>query len=248
MKTISGSDHATLTPRNVSMLSWRGHVLFGVIAWTIFLMPVVVIAKDKDPDHDRDDRRHSLLTQVHVKADISALQSQVTDLKTQVAALTSTITALQNSFNTLASTVANSSGGSGTSVLNALAKYVTVDTTQINGLNGPHVIFTGVNVHVRSGSGATGDNGTTLGLGNLVVGYNAPPVNGGGLRTGSHNLVGGDGNSFSSYGGFVFGSQNSTNGPYTTISGGEANVAQGFASSILGGRSNFVGSGDQTSP
>lgn len=263
MKTIASPYESSdaLTERRL-MISSPRTVLLTLLAWTVLMMPAVVIAKDKDPDHDRDDRRHGLLDRINTKADIAALQAQVTDLKNQVASLTSTettlvtqlksaqstINALQTALNTLTSTVANGTGGSSNSVLNTLAKYVTIEPNPINGLNGPHVIFTGVNVHIRSGSGATGDGGTPLGLGNLVVGYNAPPVQGGGQRNGSHNLIGGDGNSFSSFGGLVFGSQNSTGGPYTAIVGGESNQATGFASSILGGRMNFVGSGDQTIP
>jgi len=37
----------------------------------------------------------------------------------------------------------------------ALGEYVTVNRNTLNGLKGPHVIFTGANVHVRSGSGST---------------------------------------------------------------------------------------------
>jgi len=263
MNTVSSRNKSSyaLTEKRL-MISSPRNALIALLAWTILMIPVVAIAKDNDPDHDRDDRRHSLVDRINTKADIAALQVQVTDLKNQVASLTSTetslvtqlksaqssISALQTALNALTSTVANGSGGSSNSVLNTLAKYVTVEPNPINGMNGPHVIFTGVNLHIRSGSGSTGDGGTPLGLGNLVLGYNALPVQGGGQRNGSHNLIGGDGNSFSSYGGLVFGSQNSTGGPYTAIIGGESNQATGFAASILGGRMNFVGSGDQTIP
>ncbi len=56
------------------------------------------------------------------------------------------------------------------SALTALSQYPTVDPNPINGLDGPRVILAGVNLHVRSGSGSTGDNGTPTGLGNLIVG------------------------------------------------------------------------------
>lgn len=54
----------------------------------------------------------------------------------------------------------------------ALADYVTVVPGIANGLSGPHVMFEGVNVHIRSGSGSTSDGGSPIGLGNLIVGYN----------------------------------------------------------------------------
>lgn len=58
------------------------------------------------------------------------------------------------------------------SSLLALADYLEVVPGAINGLNGPHVVFEGANVHVRSGSGATSDGGYATGLGNLIIGYN----------------------------------------------------------------------------
>ncbi len=49
--------------------------------------------------------------------------------------------------------------------VNALAVYLSVDSTNHD------VILTGANFHVRSGSDATDDGGTPLGLGNLIAGY-----------------------------------------------------------------------------
>lgn len=133
----------------------------------------------------------------------------------------------------------------------ALSPYLAVETGQINGVKGPHVIFgllnKGVNVHIRSGSGNTGDNGAPLGLGNLIVGYNEGP-HPSGLRTGSHNIVGGTLNAFQSTGGLVVGSQNFINSPYAAIHGGENNQADGLASSILGGRANWTNTIDGTIP
>ena len=37
-------------------------------------------------------------------------------------------------------------------------------------------MFHGVNVHIVSGSGATDDNGTLRGLGNLIVDYDEDPA------------------------------------------------------------------------
>ncbi|HXF92771.1 MAG TPA: hypothetical protein VNK46_08435 [Nitrospiraceae bacterium] len=180
------------------------------------------------------------------------LQAQVTDLQSKVAALTSAQESLlnllgeaQNQIGTLQMKVNTLESGGGTSSLppslTALSKYLAVDPNPINGLNGPHVILTGVNLHVRSGSGSTGDNGTPTGLGNLIVGYNEGPHPTGG-RTGSHNLIGGTLNAFTSSGGLVFGSRNWISRPYAAILGGEGNQAEGLASSILGGRGNWLGS------
>jgi hypothetical protein len=59
----------------------------------------------------------------------------------------------------------------------------------MNGLKGPHVIFTGVNVHILSGAGMTNDGKAPRGLGNLIIGYNELVPGYDNLRTGYHNLV-----------------------------------------------------------
>lgn len=184
---------------------------------------------------------------------LEALQADVASLKSQLATLADAEASLLSQLSDLTSRLSalETNGGSGGTnpALTALAKYVTVDPNPINGVKGPHVIFSGVNLHVRSGSGSTGDNGAPMGLGNLIVGYNEgphpDPTSG---RNGSHNIVAGTLNAFTSTGGLVMGNQNWIQGAYSTILGGEGNQAQGLASSILGGRSNWTGSTDQTAP
>jgi|KBSSwiStaDraftv2_1062776.scaffolds.fasta_scaffold842272_1 hypothetical protein len=106
---------------------------------------------------------------------------------------------------------------------------------------GDEVFFTGCNVHIVSGSGATEE--AVNGLGNLIIGYNedapavlsfAPPS----IRGGSHNLVIGPGHSYPSYGGLVAGRVNSVTGPNATVSGGVSNTASGHWSSVSGGEQN----------
>jgi hypothetical protein len=75
-------------------------------------------------------------------------------------------------------------------------KYVTT--------TGTDMVISGANLHIVNGAGATT---TKNGLGNLIVGYNekrddTPNTD---VRTGSHNLILGEENSFSSYGGIVGG-------------------------------------------
>ena len=107
---------------------------------------------------------------------------------------------------------------------------------------GQDVVFTGVNVHVRDGSGDT--EGTVNGLGNLIVGYNEDTVAGGNAtRTGSHNLVLGTENEYTSYGGFVGGTLNTISGAYSSVSGGYGNTASGDYSSVSGGNSNEASGG-----
>ncbi len=97
----------------------------------------------------------------------------------------------------------------------------------------PTVRFTGVNVQVVSGSGGTG--GAVNGKGNLIVGYNE---NNSDFRTGSHNLIVGASHSYSSYGGFVTGFDNTVSGVSASVSGGTGNTASGDSSSVSGGHTS----------
>ena len=74
------------------------------------------------------------------------------------------------------------------------------------------------------------------GTGNLILGYDEKP----GTQTGSHNLLlGGTGNSYTSYGGIVGGGfNNKISGPYASILGGADNTASGSSSTITGGAYN----------
>jgi len=84
----------------------------------------------------------------------------------------------------------------------------------------------------------TDDTETTNGLGNLIVGYNElghPTVDD---RTGSHNVVVGKSNSFTSFGSLVTGWQNMSDGVYTSAVAGNSNSAMADFSAITGGLSN----------
>jgi hypothetical protein len=143
-------------------------------------------------------------------------------------------------------------------ILEAKLVYMSIESGTVNGLSGPHVIFTGANVHIRSGSDSTDDNGALKGLGNLIVGYNEErsSIND---RTGSHNIVVGAKNNFSSYGGLVVGysntisgsfasvcagDNNTASGNWATVCGGDSNTASGYWSSVSGGYSNTASGAD----
>ena len=70
--------------------------------------------------------------------------------------------------------------------------------------------FTNMNVQVVSGSGET--YGAITGTGNLIIGYNETGSPNGDNRTGSHMLVIGERNSYTSYGGMVAGGSNTVSG------------------------------------
>ena len=105
------------------------------------------------------------------------------------------------------------------------------------------LVIEGVNLHIRSGSGAT--DSEVNGRGNLIVGYDEVG-DFGSDKSGSHNVVIGTGHSYISYGGLVAGYQNQIVAPYASVSGGEHNTASGPVSSVNGGRFNTA-SGDWSS-
>jgi hypothetical protein len=94
----------------------------------------------------------------------------------------------------------------------------------------------GANLQIVNGTGTT--DGAVDGLGNLIVGYNETGNPNGDDRTGSHNIVTGQANNFSSYGGLVVGSDNIISGKWSSVSGGYHNTASGFAASVSGGKYN----------
>lgn len=218
-------------------------------------------------DNDRDNRHSLVRWPSGIAGTVEGLKRQVTGLQTQVTTLTNANTALQSSLTSaqaaiaalqskVAALEAHGGGGAGGGgavppVLSDLAKYLKVEPNAINGVNGPHVILTGVNLHLRSGSGSTDESqtasGQPLGLGNLIVGYNELNPTGG-LRTGSHNIVGGSFNNFSSVGGLIVGVRGTINGQYATVLGGDMNMASGVASSVLGGFRTFATAPQQRVP
>lgn len=107
--------------------------------------------------------------------------------------------------------------------------------------------FTGVNVQIVNGLGAT--NGrpedpsdpsivVTNGVGNLLIGYHeaaSTPI-----RTGSHNIVCGVENAYSSCGTVVSGGGNRTSAPYS-LATGLFNAATSKYAAVVGGESNTSG-------
>lgn len=213
-------------------------------------LPSATFADGRDGDRRGDQGRHSLVQQpynvrnpfVAQQAQIDALQAEIVSLKAQVNQLavdngrlkadvhaslniaTADVSALQLRVKALETKPAG---------IPDLDKYVKIETNPLNGVTGPHILITGANVHVRSGSGFTNDNGTLKGLGNLIIGYNESSAVL--SRTGSHNLIGGSLNSFSSFGGVVFGLQNTISGQYASVLGGSGNMAVGSNSTVYGG-------------
>ncbi len=101
------------------------------------------------------------------------------------------------------------------------------------------ITFSGVNVHVNNGAGTT--SGAGNGLGNLIVGYNELRGSGDD-RTGSHNIVVGANQNYSSFGGIVSGYQNTISNMYASVIGGQGNAASGAYAVVSGGQYNTASS------
>jgi hypothetical protein len=173
---------------------------------------------------------------------------EIEALEAKVASLQATVSALQTQVNTLQTHLASVQSNTALK----LGPFINVVSGLVDGVNGPHIYFTGANIHIVSGSGSTGDNGTPRGLGNLIIGYDEDPKNyvdsspGGELplspgdRGGSHNLVIGAANRFTqaAFGGLVVGTANTIEGYGESVSGGLRNTASGAFASVSGGGFN----------
>jgi hypothetical protein len=117
--------------------------------------------------------------------------------------------------------------------LKALLPYVELLPSGVDAK--PTVVFHGVNVQVVNGLGSTaGVNG----LGNVVIGYDENT--GSHAQTGSHDLVLGEEQTFTSYAGIVAGQKNAISAPFASVAGGWENLADGEFASVAGGRLNHA--------
>lgn len=191
-------------------------------------------------------------------ARIASMEAAIAALEATVSAQASTIATLQNDLSStqsdLSSVQSDLSSVQGNSVL-ALDGNLSY-TIDANGY--ATALFSGVNLQVNNGVGQSTPNG----VGNIIVGYNnirtgstgnvcsdgerstqfSCEINGGiwavNHKTGSHNLVAGDNNSYSRVGGVVFGARNVINRNYSSVSGGADSTASGLYSSVSGGSVN----------
>jgi hypothetical protein len=103
----------------------------------------------------------------------------------------------------------------------------------------PTIQVSGANLQILSGSGST--KGTVNGAGNLVIGYDENKE-GKHAQTGSHNLILGEQQTFTSYGGLDAGLEDTISGPFATVTGGEKKNPRGRAAkcgaSLSGGKFN----------
>ena len=115
--------------------------------------------------------------------------------------------------------------------LEAKLQYVTIENGVINGLVGPHIIFTGANVHIRNGDPRPFDDPN--GVGNLIIGYNRAET---GVydRFASHVVVIGNEHTYTINGGLVAGNNNTISG--NTVSyNGEMGIGMNDSHNIVPG-------------
>jgi hypothetical protein len=158
-----------------------------------------------------------------------ASESEVTALQTRVSALETDNTTLKSEVSTLQSD--NSTLKSDVSALQTTLSKVSYTASGLNGK--PTLTITGANLQIVSGSGSTA--GAVNGEGNLFLGYDEDP----GSQTGSHDLVLGTNQSFTSYGGLIAGRSNLLSGPFADVFG-FFNAAIGNTASVSGGHDNTV--------
>jgi hypothetical protein len=194
--------------------------LFGALA------PIPTMADEDGRGRQGEDERTG-------HKEIEALEAKVASLQATVSALQGQVSTLQTQLTVVQSNHAL-----------ALGPFVSVVSGLVDGVKGPHIYFTGANIHIVSGSGMTNDNLAPTGLGNLIIGYDEDPIKynfGGQLspgdRGGSHNLVVGAANRFTkaAFGGFVVGQLNTIDGSGASVSGGVQNTSSGYFDSVSGG-------------
>jgi trimeric autotransporter adhesin len=215
----------------------------GTLTVAVFLAAVAALPARADSDEDSRHRQED--NDKGIRAEIGTLEVQVADLQNQVNTLRGQLGAVQSNHALL------------------LGPFVNVDPNREIGVIGPNIVFSGANIHIVSGSGATNETASPTGLGNLIIGYDEDPSTAGeggapdagippiipvppleaGDRGGSHNLVIGRWHRFTktAFGGFIAGEANTIVGQGPSVSGGAANTADGTDASVTGGRFNTAG-------
>jgi hypothetical protein len=122
-------------------------------------------------------------------------------------------------------------GATGPEGLSELSPYISF--TNVHGQ--PTIRFSGVNVQIVNGMGKTR---SINGVGNLLIGYDETEPGCCYPQTGSHNLIFGEYQTFTSYGGIDAGWLNQISAPFASVSGGWGNTASGEYSSVSGGTSS----------
>ena len=225
-------------------ISPRGGVLVGrALAIGVFIAAITCVSAPKvlaqDPQRQTAELEQQVkATHLNLKTlerQIVSLQESVGNQASEISALLATVSNQTSQIVALQAMVNNQ-----TNQISGLVGTVTDQAQQLSALtnlfvnfsrDGNEIYITGANLHIVNGLNGTD---STNGLGNLIVGYNE--LRGAGDdRSGSHNVVIGSEENFSSFGGFVVGLENSISGGFTSVSGGASNTASGVACTVSGG-------------
>ncbi len=123
--------------------------------------------------------------------------------------------------------------------LKALLPHLTLIASGVDGK--PTIRFSGVNVQIVNGEGKTA---TVNGEGNLVIGYDENPAKH--AQTGSHDLILGEQQTFTSYGGIDAGFNNAISAEFASILGGGENSATFREATVAGGFKNVAANENAT--
>jgi prefoldin subunit 5 len=185
-----------------------------------------------------------------LQATMNALESTIVNVTTSLSSLTdsvdsktTTIVQLRTeaSQNAASTTALVTAAASALSKANAQQAPIQVAANKLQCVDASKsdeddIYFVGCNVNIVNGAGGTA---VTNGLGNLIIGSNEDGCNGAGCaRTGSHNLVLGTYNSYTSHSGIVAGSENIITKPFASVTAGRQNEATGDFAVVSGGTSN----------
>jgi hypothetical protein len=205
-------------------------------------------------------------TVAQLAAEVAALTKTVSAQSSTISSLQTTVVSLQKAETSQNTTQTNSTAAlqrqvnliAGNRVL-ALGPFVSVNLAPPNGIFGPLVTFSGVNVEINNGAGSTQ---ATNGLGNLFIGYMeaySAESQSANSRAGSHNIVLGRSHAFpflswanlivgesnfaEGNAGVVAGYQNTVGAQWASVLGGNQNASVAPAATVVGGQG-----GEVTSP
>ncbi len=183
------------------------------------------------------------LSLTSLKAEINSLNTTLTAAQATITQQGTALATAQNTINQQAAAITALQASVNTGVADAKTycdnKVAPVADKLVHfSRNGNDVYITGANLHLRNGKGHTYAAGVN-GLGNLIIGYNemrsGADAN---TRTGSHNLILGMQNNYSSAGAIIAGSNNISTNYMASVYGGTGNTAGGYYSAVVGGYNN----------
>ena len=161
-----------------------------------------------------------------ITSNAAALAESSVAISSIATALEDSAAAIGNNAAAIAGLAANPAGGLSAEQAEILG-HLSIERLPVGDDNSTAktIRFTGVNLQVVNGTGATNN---LNGLGNLVVGYQEisgddgnPATDDSTARGGSHNLVVGSGNNYSSWGSQVVGDLNTISGSFSVVNGGK---------------------------